>query len=303
MRSGGALALVLAFGWAGAAEPPVPAPRGFVTDLAGVIAPATEARLGSLLEELRRKTGAEIAVLTVDTTEPLDDFTYAMRVAEAWRPGRRGEDTGVLFLVAVRDRRLRILVGYGLEGTLPDGLVGELQDRVIVPAFRAGRLEEGIERGVAELASRIAAARGATLAANTASNNTRAAVGRDATVTGANDIVLSATADPDMTATSEAGTEGDETRTPSFAVLIGVHETTAEVVTGPTRVELDGLPGWHYLYRFADSASSDIGVHSHYFLFDGDRMVVLVLQALPATRFAELADLFDDIALSLRVPR
>jgi uncharacterized protein len=146
-----------------AAEPQVPAPQGFVTDLAGVIDAATEARITRLAEELRDRTGAEIAVVTVDTTAPLDDFTYAMRIAEAWKPGRKGEDTGIVFLVAARDRKLRILVGYGLEGILPDGLVGEIEDREIVPAFRAGRLGEGIWRGVAALADRIAAARGVTL--------------------------------------------------------------------------------------------------------------------------------------------
>jgi uncharacterized protein len=148
---------------AASSEPTLPAPRGFVTDAADVIGSATRARLTALLEELRAKTGAEIAVVTVETTAPLDDFTYAMRLAEAWKPGRKKDDTGVVFLVAVQDRKLRVLVGYGLEGNLPDGLVGEIQDREVVPAFRAGRLEEGVWRGVAALATRIAAARGVTL--------------------------------------------------------------------------------------------------------------------------------------------
>src|SRR5712692_3320250 len=155
MRSGLAgaclLALVLP---ALAAEPRIDAPEGFVTDRAGVIAPATRERLVALLEELRAKTGAEIAVVTVDTTAPLDDFTYAMRIADAWKPGRKREDTGVVFLVATRDRKLRVLVGYGLEGILPDGLVGEIEDREVVPAFRAGRVDDGVWQGVAALASR-----------------------------------------------------------------------------------------------------------------------------------------------------
>jgi uncharacterized protein len=112
---------------------------------------------------LREKTGAEIAVLTVPTTAPLDDFTYAMRVAEAWKVGRRGEDTGVLVLLATQDRRVRVLVGYGLEGVLPDGVVGEIQDDEMVPAFRAGRPGEGLWRGVAAIARRIAAERGVVL--------------------------------------------------------------------------------------------------------------------------------------------
>jgi uncharacterized protein len=145
------------------ATPHVPRPEGFVTDRAGVIDAATEQKLTRLLEELRQKTGAEIAVLTVDSTAPLDDFTYAMQVVDAWKPGKKGEDTGVLVLLAVQDRKVRVLVGYGLEGILPDGLVGNIQDREMVPEFRAGRPAVGIWRGVAALAQRIAADRGVEL--------------------------------------------------------------------------------------------------------------------------------------------
>ncbi len=146
-----------------AADPPIPTPQGFVTDLAGVVAPPVRQKIERLAEELRSKTGAEIAVLTVRTTQPLDDFTYAMRVADAWKPGKRGDDTGVLVLLAVDDRKSRILVGYGLEGILPDGVVGRIQDEQMIPAFRAGKLDEGLWRGVAAVAARIAADRGITL--------------------------------------------------------------------------------------------------------------------------------------------
>ena len=163
-----ALGLLLTFAGLGlGAGPRIPAPEGFVTDRAGVIPPATRERLTALLEELRHKTGAEIAVVTVPTTAPLDDFTYALGIAEAWKPGRKREDTGVVFLVAVNDRKLRILTGYGLEGILPDGLVGEIEDREIVPAFRAGQMDEGIWRGVVALAGRIADARGVELSGAT----------------------------------------------------------------------------------------------------------------------------------------
>jgi uncharacterized protein len=148
---------------AGAAEPSLPAARGFVTDLANVLPPEAEARITALVEELRAKTGAEIAVVTVPTTAPLDDFTYALRLAEQWKPGQKGKDNGVVFLVATADRKMRILVGYGLEGVLPDGLVGEIQDRDVVPAFRAGRIADGVWEGVRTLAFRIAEAEGVTL--------------------------------------------------------------------------------------------------------------------------------------------
>src|SRR5262245_56172132 len=81
-----ALALFLAASpVARAAEPAIPSPQGFVTDLAGVIAPDEEARIVRKIETLKSKTGAEIAVLTVPTTAPLDDFSYALKVAEAWK--------------------------------------------------------------------------------------------------------------------------------------------------------------------------------------------------------------------------
>src|SRR5262249_55493558 len=117
----------------------------------------------ALLEELQQKTGAEIAVLTVDSTAPLDDFSYAMQVAEAWKPGKKKEDTGLVVLVAVKDRKVRILTGYGLEEILPDGLVGEIRDREMLPEFRAGNMSAGIWNGVAALAKRIAASRGVQL--------------------------------------------------------------------------------------------------------------------------------------------
>jgi uncharacterized protein len=162
-----AIALVLAAAMravaAAPADPPIPTPRGFVTDLAGVLPPDVTARLTALLTELQAKTGAEVAVLTVDTTAPLDDFTYGMRVVDAWRPGRKRDDTGLLVLLAVKDRKLRVLTGYGLEGILPDGLVGQIQDEQMVPAFREGRLADGLERGVREFARRIAADKGVTL--------------------------------------------------------------------------------------------------------------------------------------------
>src|SRR5438046_9477956 len=132
MRSGLALALglllVLALP-ALAAEPRIPAPEGFVTDRAGVIPPATRGRLTALLEELKQKTGAEIAVVIVPTTAPLDDFTYAMRIADAWKPGRTREDTGIVILVAAQDPKLRILTGSGPARSLPAGTAGETADR------------------------------------------------------------------------------------------------------------------------------------------------------------------------------
>src|SRR5262245_50599743 len=87
-----------------AADPPIPAPRGFINDFANIIDPSTEVRLDNIIRELQAKTGSEIAVVTVDTTQPLSAFDYAMKIAEQWKPGAKGKDNGVVFLIAVRDR-------------------------------------------------------------------------------------------------------------------------------------------------------------------------------------------------------
>lgn len=149
------LALMLAVA-ARADEPPIPAPRGFVNDFAGVLDGATAAHLENLIGELRAKTGAEIAVVTVESTQPLTVFDYAMKVAEAWKPGGKSKDNGVVFLVAVRDRKLHIVTGYGVEGALPDGRVGEIRDQLIVPRFKAGDFAGGIRAGTEALAGVIA---------------------------------------------------------------------------------------------------------------------------------------------------
>ncbi len=141
----------------------VPAPRGFVTDTADVIEPPSATRIAVIAEELRRRTGAEIAILTVPTTGEESTFDYAMRVSESWRVGSKERDEGVLIVVAVGDRRLQVLTGYGVEGALPDGWVGELRDTVLGPAFRAGRYGPGLLAATHAIALRIAADRGVEL--------------------------------------------------------------------------------------------------------------------------------------------
>jgi uncharacterized protein len=135
---------------------PVPPYRGWVTDNAGII-PADElSRIERLIQAVKDKSGAEIAVLTVPTTDGEDIFDFAMRVAEAWKPGIKGKDNGVVFVVASEDRKMWILVGYGLEGALPDGKVGAIRDEDVIPRFKSGDFGAGIEAGVRELARTIA---------------------------------------------------------------------------------------------------------------------------------------------------
>ena len=104
-------AVIAAASAAHAAPAPAPTPLGYVSDYAHVIDAATAAALTARIDELKRKTGAEIAVVTVPTTKPDTAFDYAMRLAEAWKPGAAGKDNGVVFLVSVADRDLFILTG------------------------------------------------------------------------------------------------------------------------------------------------------------------------------------------------
>ncbi len=144
----------------------VPPPRGHVSDFAGVIDGGTRQALETRIAELREATGAEIAVVTVRSTKPESVFDYAMAIAESWKPGAAGKDTGVVFLVSVDDRQVQILTGYGVEGALPDGKVGEIRDSLALPAFRRGDYAGGIARATEALAQVIAASTGVRLRAS-----------------------------------------------------------------------------------------------------------------------------------------
>ncbi|MBM4256573.1 MAG: TPM domain-containing protein [Deltaproteobacteria bacterium] len=146
-----------------AEEITIPQPHGVVSDFAGIIDQPTQRKLTNLIRELREKTGAEIAVVTVETTQPLTTFDYAVKIAETWKPGAQDKDNGVVFLVASKDRKMFITTGYGVEGMLPDGKVGAIQDQEIVPAFRHGNYSQGIWAGTQALATEIAHGYGVTL--------------------------------------------------------------------------------------------------------------------------------------------
>jgi uncharacterized protein len=154
-----AIGLHLALGgiaWAASTEPTVPTPRGYVSDYAGVLDAATTRDLDALIGELKAKTGAEIAVVVVESTQPLTAFDYAQKIAEAWKPGTAGKDNGVVFLVAVKDRQMFVATGYGVEGALPDGKVGEIRDQLVRPAFRRGDYTGGIRAATEMMAAIIA---------------------------------------------------------------------------------------------------------------------------------------------------
>jgi uncharacterized protein len=126
------------------AEVPVPELRSPVTDLTGTLTADQVAQLDRRLRDFEARKGSQIAVLLVPTTQPETIEQYSIRVAEAWKLGRKGVEDGVLLLVAKDDRAVRIEVGYGLEGAVPDVLANRIVEQVIVPRFRQGEFFGGI---------------------------------------------------------------------------------------------------------------------------------------------------------------
>lgn len=127
---------------------PVPALSDRVTDLTGTLAANEKQVLETRLAALEKEKGSQIAVLIVPSTQPEAIEQYSIRVVDQWKLGRQGVDDGALLLVAKNDRRIRIEVGRGLEGAIPDAYAKRIIAEQITPAFRDGRFAEGIDAGV-----------------------------------------------------------------------------------------------------------------------------------------------------------
>lgn len=147
------------------AIPPKPAAGTgvYVQDNAGIIRDSDERLILQLGRELDQKTTAQIAVLTIPSLEGESLEDYSLEVLRNWGIGQKGKDNGVLILIAAKDRKSRIEVGYGLEGVLPDGLTGRIQDRYMLPYFRKGDYSKGILQGYAATAGIVAKSAGVEL--------------------------------------------------------------------------------------------------------------------------------------------
>ena len=130
------------------AEIAVPALKSRVTDLTATLSADEAAALESKLAAFEQRKGSQLAVLIVPTTQPETIEQYGIRVAEQWKLGRKGVDDGVLLLIATDDRKLRIEVGHGLEGALPDAIAKRIVADDIVPLFKQGDINAGINAGV-----------------------------------------------------------------------------------------------------------------------------------------------------------
>jgi uncharacterized protein len=133
----------------------IPPATGYVNDRAEIISSGAEQKLERFLKGFRQSDSTQIVVLTIDSLEGEALDGYAIRVAESWGIGQEGKDNGALLLIAKEERKVRIEVGYGLEGRLTDLLSGRIIDNEITPRFKAGDFDGGVIAGVAAMAEAV----------------------------------------------------------------------------------------------------------------------------------------------------
>ncbi|MBN2244108.1 MAG: TPM domain-containing protein [Acidobacteria bacterium] len=169
-------ALLLLLGTQAVAQVKVPAkPSNYVTDLAGIIDPEREALLNAYLGRFESATTAQVFVLTIESLEGASIEDFAVRVAhDMWRVGQEGKDNGALLLVSLRDRRMRLEIGYGLEGILTDAFSRRVIDQDLIPYFRQGDYSGGIVSAVRTITRTIAADAGIQLPEETLPAGVRA---------------------------------------------------------------------------------------------------------------------------------
>lgn len=140
-----------------AAEVPLPRLEARVTDLAAALDPADRQRIESRLATIERERGAQIAILLLPTTQPESIEQFGIRLAEAWKIGHKGRDDGLIVIVAKDDRKVRVEVGYGLEGAIPDVLARRVIAERMAPRFRQGDFAGGLSDALDALDGALAA--------------------------------------------------------------------------------------------------------------------------------------------------
>jgi uncharacterized protein len=158
-----AFIMVMVFNAYASTPQPPSIPRDYVTDLAGIIRSDAKNRLNSFLQELEQKTTAQVLVLTVQSLDGQNIEEFAFNTKEKWKLGQKGKDNGVLIVVAVKDRKYRFEIGYGLESALPDSMVGSIGRDYLVPFFRKGDYSTGITNATFAIIQVIAAQQGAQI--------------------------------------------------------------------------------------------------------------------------------------------
>ncbi len=133
-----------------------PKPIGAVNDFANLISPQYRQEMNALAHEVLEKTGTSVVVVTLPTVGDNDPTDYANSLYRAWGIGKKGKDKGVLIFLALKERRIRIETGYGVEGILPDGLVGEILDRDVTPHLKKGDYGRGLLNAMVSVSRVIA---------------------------------------------------------------------------------------------------------------------------------------------------
>ena len=128
----------------------------YVQDYANLLSAETKSTINAVSKDLDNKTKAQVVVVTVPSLDGQPIENYSLELFRAWGIGDKEKNNGVLLLVALKDRQSRIEVGYGLEGALPDGLTGRIQDQAMIPYFSTGNYDKGIMQGYANIASIVA---------------------------------------------------------------------------------------------------------------------------------------------------
>ncbi len=142
------LLVALLLGWTAAAEVPVPPLTGRVVDQTGTLTTSEIESITRKLKDFEDRKGSQIAVRMVPTTQPEAIEQFSIRVADAWKVGRKNIDDGAILVIAKNDRRVRIEVGYGLEGSLTDATTRRIIDEDITPKFKNGDYAGGISAGI-----------------------------------------------------------------------------------------------------------------------------------------------------------
>lgn len=162
---------------------PKTARNQWVSDMVGVVDAATKQRLNALIDELEQKTSAEIAVVTIHRTDGRDPKEFATELFKRWGIGKKDKDNGILVLLVMEARRVEVETGYGVEGVLPDGKVGAILDKEVIPRFKQGDFGGGLLSGVQAMAKTLDPSLKASLPARLRAPATSIPSGTPGTVT------------------------------------------------------------------------------------------------------------------------
>ncbi|MFO8089620.1 MAG: TPM domain-containing protein [Desulfatiglandaceae bacterium] len=144
-------------------QKPFPEPIGLVNDFADVISPENLRKIEAVTTQLLQATGVALVVVTMPDIEGEEYNDFANRLYSAWGIGKKGEDKGILIFITIKERKMRIETGYGVEGIIPDGLAGEVRDKYMLPYLKQDKFGEGLLNGAAALAAIVARQEGVSL--------------------------------------------------------------------------------------------------------------------------------------------